>query len=168
MTTSKTEQRGRVFSYMRWSSEPQTWGDSERRQQQLAQEWCRRNGRTLSDQSFSDRGISGWKGDNRRTGALGSLLKIVAPEDVILIEDSDRWSREKPLDSLNALKATVDRGVEIVFLKTGVVVNRDNFNDPGTLFPAFFGSFLANSENEKRSYPLYLPLADRQKCPRFS
>jgi len=86
---------------------------------------------------------------------------------VILIEDSDRWSREKPLDSLNALKATVDRGVEIVFLKTGVVVNRDNFNDPGTLFPAFFGSFLANSENEKRSYPLYLPLADRQSVLGF-
>lgn len=69
----------RVFSYMRWSSEPQTWGDSERRQERMTQDWCQRNGRTLSDRRFADSGVSGWRGDNRKSGRLGELLKLVQP-----------------------------------------------------------------------------------------
>jgi DNA invertase Pin-like site-specific DNA recombinase len=131
---------------------PPKLGDSERRQEQVAKDWCLRNGRKLAEQTFADRGVSGWRGDNRREGALGALLKIARAGDTILIEDCDRWSRETPLDSLNALRDTVNRGVEVVFLKTNITVNRDNFNDPVVLFPNFFGSYLANAENEKRSY----------------
>jgi len=137
---------------MRWSSEPQNWGDSERRQEQMAKDWCQRNGRLLADKRFTDRGVSGWHGHNRSDGALGELLKIVKSGDTILVENTDRWSRESPLDSLGAMRETVNRGVEIVFLKTGNVVNRSNFNDAGVLIPTFFGSFLANAENKKRSY----------------
>jgi DNA invertase Pin-like site-specific DNA recombinase len=162
MTTTKMKQNGRVFSYMRWSSEPQTWGDSERRQVQAAEDWCRRQGRTLADRAFADRGVSGWKGANRQNGALGALLKEATSGDTILIEDTDRWSREAPLDSLNALRDTVNRDVEIVFLKTGVTVNKSNFNDPGVLFPNFFGSFLANAENEKRAYRIREAMKSRQ------
>src|SRR6185503_5082986 len=162
MTDTKTNKIGRVFSYMRWSSEPQTWGDSERRQEAMAKDWCRRHGRALSDRAFADRGVSGWKGDNRKNGALGALLKAVRPGDTILVEDSDRWSRESPLDSLNALRDTVNQDIEIVFLKTGVTVNKNNFNDPATLFPAFFGSFLANAENEKKSFRIRQAMAARR------
>src|SRR4029077_6050258 len=100
MTTTKTKQNGRVFSYMRWSSEPQTWGDSERRQAQAAQDWCCRNGRTLIEQTYADRGISGWKGANRQTGALGALLKHQRGEGKGRAEDSpgrkEGDSRENP------------------------------------------------------------------------
>jgi DNA invertase Pin-like site-specific DNA recombinase len=155
--------KGKVYSYMRWSSEPQSWGDSERRQEQQAKNWCLCNGRMLANQTFTDRGVSGWHGNNRREGALGALLKVVKDGDTILIEDTDRWSRERPLDALNALRDTVNRGVEIVFLKTGVIVNRDNFDDPGVLFPNFFGSFLANAENEKRSYRIKQAMQARRE-----
>jgi DNA invertase Pin-like site-specific DNA recombinase len=148
-----TQEQGQVFPYTRWSSEPQTLGYSERRQEQMPQDWCRRNGRTLAEQRFTDRGVSGRMGDNRKTGALGALLKLVAPGDTILVEDSDRWSREKPLESLNALRDTVNRGMDIVFLKTGVTVSRLNLDDPSVLIPSFFAAFLANAENEKRAYP---------------
>jgi DNA invertase Pin-like site-specific DNA recombinase len=137
---------------MRWSSEPQSWGDSERRQEQLARDWCQREGRVLADETYADRGVSGWHGANRQAGALGALLRVVRAGDTILIEDTDRWSREKPLDSLNALRDTVRRGVEIVFLKTGVRVTERNFDDPAILFTNFFSSYLANAENEKRSH----------------
>src|SRR6185437_10779286 len=163
MRTATTENKiVNVYSYLRFSSEPQSWGDSERRQNQLALDWCRRNGRNLSERTFADRGVSGWRGDNRKTGALGALLKVAGKGDTILIEDTDRWSREAPLDSLNALRDTVRRGVEVVFLKTGVRVTADNFNDPATLFPAFFGSFLANSENEKRSFRVREAMKERR------
>jgi len=162
INTSKQNKNGSVYSYLRFSSEPQSWGDSERRQSQMALDWCRRNGQNLSENRFADRGVSGWKGKNRTSGALGQLLRVVAPGDTILLEDIDRFSRESPLDSLNALRAAVDKGVDIIFLKTGVKVTASNFNDPATLFPAFFGSFLANSENEKKSFRVREAIAARR------
>jgi hypothetical protein len=53
MATDKIK-KGRVFSYLRWSSEPQSWGDSERRQAKLAEDWCRRHGKTLYEKPFVD------------------------------------------------------------------------------------------------------------------
>jgi DNA invertase Pin-like site-specific DNA recombinase len=128
---------------------------SERRQDRLAKERCKRHGLVLEERTFADRGVSGWHGANRQSGALCALLKVVGPGDTILVEDTDRWSREPVLASLNALWDTVSRGVQIVFLKTGVCVNKSNFNDPTVLFPSFFGSYLANAENEKRSYRIW-------------
>ena len=152
MTNTKNCKLGRVFSYMRWSSEPQSWGDSERRQAEMALDWCKRNGKTLSYKTFADRGVSAWRGDNRKSGALGALLRIAGENDTILLEDTDRWSREEALDALTALRTTVQRGVEVVFLKRGVTVNKNNFNEDAVLIPLFFSSMLANKENEKRSY----------------
>src|ERR1035437_2867269 len=157
-----TTKLGIVYSYMRWSSEPQSWGDSERRQERAARDWCQRNNRALADTRFADRGVSGWRGDNRKSGRLGDLLKVVQPGDTILVEDADRWSRENPLDSLNALRDTVNRGVDIVFLKTGMTVSCANFNDPSVLIPNFFASFLANAENEKRSYRIREAMTKRR------
>jgi DNA invertase Pin-like site-specific DNA recombinase len=148
---------------MRWSSEPQTWGDSERRQEKLAQDWCQREGRELVEANFTDRGKSAWHGQHRQNGNLGALLKAVRAGDTILIEDTDRWSREPVLDSLNALRDTVNQGVQIVFLKTGVPVNKNNFNDPNVLIPNFLGSFLANAENEKRSYRIREAMTARRE-----
>jgi len=35
------DKTGRVFSYLRWSTDSQTWGDSERRQNMAAEQWLR-------------------------------------------------------------------------------------------------------------------------------
>jgi len=128
----------------------------------MAIDWCRRHGQSLAETTYADRGVSGWKGANRTRGALGQLLNAIKAGDTILLEDIDRFSRESPLDSLNALRAAVDKGVEIVFLKSGVRVTAQNFNDPATLFPAFFGSFLANSENEKKAFRVREAFAARR------
>jgi len=100
---------------MRWSSEPQTWGDSERRQEALAREWCQRHGRTLAEQSFVDKGVSGREGKNREKGALGDLLKLANEGDTVLIEDCDRWSREKVDTVLVNLRKTGPETCSSVF-----------------------------------------------------
>jgi len=141
-----------VYGYNRVSSKPQTWGDGERRQDEQLQQWCARKGWTLSDRRFRDRGVSAWKGRNRQEGALAELLKVAKAGDVIAIEDNDRFSRERTTKSLVALEEIVNRGVMVAFIKTGVEVTKENFNDPAVLIPNFFQSFLANQENEKRSY----------------
>ena len=147
----KGNEQGRVFSYMRWSSDPQSWGDSERRQQQQAMDWCQRHGRTLADQTFTDRGVSGWRGDNRKAGELGALLKTAQRGDTILVEDCDRWSREPVLDSMVAMRDLVNRGVEIVFLKNGVTLTEKNFYQDSVLISTFFAAHFANAENNKRA-----------------
>jgi len=45
----------------------------------------------------------------------------------------------------------VRKGVEVVFLRTGVKVTADNFNDPSILIPNFFGGLLASQESKKKS-----------------
>ena len=115
---------------------------------------CQRNGRVQDGRRFTDRGVSGWKGAHRQTGKLAALLRVVAPGDTILVEDNSRWSREEPLDSVNALHDVVNKGVEVVFLKTGVLMNRDNFNDPSVFLPNVLGSFMANQENELRAHKI--------------
>jgi DNA invertase Pin-like site-specific DNA recombinase len=48
MTATDKTKKGIVYSYARWSSELQSAGDSEKRQQQQAIDWCRRHGMTAT------------------------------------------------------------------------------------------------------------------------
>jgi DNA invertase Pin-like site-specific DNA recombinase len=139
-----------AYSYIRFSTPEQAMGDSERRQLALAESYCVQHGLTLSKEAFRDKGVSAYHGKHHESGALGRLLAHVKPGDTVLIEDSDRWSREDPLAAMNRLRAEVQTGVEIVFLRTGQRVTRENFDDVAVIVPNFFGSLLANQESRKR------------------
>jgi DNA invertase Pin-like site-specific DNA recombinase len=108
-----------AYSYVRFSTPEQEIGDSERRQLALAESYCAKNGLSLSETVFADRGVSAFHGKHRENGALGRLLKHVQPGEVLLIEDCDRWSREDPLDALTRLREEVRRGIEVVFYGQG-------------------------------------------------
>jgi hypothetical protein len=127
-----------AYSYIRWSSQPQTWGDSERRQLQEHQDWAARRGLKLSERTFADRGVSAKAGKNLSEGALGELVKIAKPGDIILLEEHDRFSRQNPLDAMLNLREIVNRGVNLVFTKTNLEVTRANFNEMHVLFKTFF------------------------------
>lgn len=152
-----------VYSYIRWSSDRQTWGDSERRQEQMAKDWCARKGLKLSQHSFADRGTSAWKGRNLEDGALAELLRLVKPGDVILIEDNDRLSRQDAITAMGNLRKIVNKDVTVVFLKTGVEVTSRNYDDPSVLIPNFFHAYLANAENEKKSFRGKAVWAERKR-----
>lgn len=140
-----------AYSYIRFSSAPQEWGDSERRQEQMAKDHCVKYGLVLSDKSFRDRGISAWKGKNR-VNALGELLKTLQPGNTLLIEDNDRLSREDPLTAMNLLHSIVAKGVYVVTLRDGSTISKANFFDLSTFLPNIVKGALANQENEKKSY----------------
>lgn len=139
-----------AYSYIRFSTPEQALGDSERRQLDEAEAYCKQHELKLVN-AFTDRGVSAFHGKHRESGALGRLLKHVKPGDTILIEDTDRWSRENPLDALNHLRAEVNRGVEIVFLRTRTKVTSANFEDMSVIVPNFFGALLGNMENKKKA-----------------
>jgi len=152
-----------VYGYLRVSSERQTWGDGERRQDQELMVWCARKGWTLSDRRFFDPGVSAWKGKNRQEGAFAELLKVVKPGDVIALEDHDRFSRERTPKSLAALEDIVNKGVMVVFTKTGLEVTAQNFHTPEVLFSNFFGAYLANTENEKKAERIKAAMATKRE-----
>jgi DNA invertase Pin-like site-specific DNA recombinase len=152
----------RAFSYLRWSTDPQTWGDSERRQAEQAKNYCDTHGLELCEQ-FTDRGISAWHGANQK-GELGRLLKAIGPGDTVLVEDTDRLSRQDWLTAVNFIKEIVDRGVSVVTLNNGQVITRENFiQNPGTFLPTILRAFLGNDENQKKSYRIKEAWAARKR-----
>ena len=151
-----------MYSYLRFSSPQQEWGDSERRQESLAKDYCDKQGLILSNKSFADRGISAWRGANRR-GALGDLLKILKAGDRLLIEDNDRLSREDPLTAMNLLHSIVFKGVTVITLRDGNTITRDNFFNLSTFLPSIVKSALANEENVKKSMRIKESWVSRRK-----
>ena len=110
-----------AFSYIRFSTPEQSLGDSERRQLDVAEIWAKSKDLTL-DTTYTDRGRSGFKGTNRKKGALGIFLKKIAAGDIargsyLVVEDLDRLSREHPFDSLGLIRKILSAGVIIAVLK---------------------------------------------------
>ena len=116
-------------------------GIPERRQFRVLPKHIARNGLTLADRSFADKGVSGWKGKNRE-GALGDILKVLQEGDDLLVEDLDRLSRENPLSAMNLLQSIVLKGVTVVSLRDNNTVTKENFYSLPTFLPSILKASL--------------------------
>ena len=108
-----------VHSYTRFSDPSQADGDSQRRQDDAAAEYCNRKGWTLSNLRFNDHGKSGFKGDKQR--ALNAFLKLVEEGRVnggetLLVENLDRLSRKGIRATQNLINKLFDAGINIATL----------------------------------------------------
>ncbi len=141
-----------AHSYCRWSHPSQTLGTSEQRQIDRAAAYAKANNLQLSDKRFLDKGISAKAGLNREKGsAFAKLLEIMNPNEVALIEDYDRFSRQDPITSLSALREILKtKSISIVFMSEGVEVNEKNFLDDHVILPLFLKGFLGFRENTKK------------------
>jgi DNA invertase Pin-like site-specific DNA recombinase len=130
-----------AFSYNRYSSPQQSDGDSIRRQTALARAWCERNRATLDTaHTYEDRGRSAYHGKHRETGMLRRFLDDVTEGNiprgsVLLIENMDRLSREKPVIGVNVLTGILLAGVRIVQLAPDEI----ELNEDSDLFSLFRG-----------------------------
>jgi DNA invertase Pin-like site-specific DNA recombinase len=107
-----------AFSYIRFSSPEQAKGDSFRRQSERADAWAKDNGYQIVKR-WSDLGVSGYRGKNARTGGFGEFLKVaeegqLPPDSVLLVENLDRVSREKPRMALERFLRVIGLGIGIV------------------------------------------------------
>ena len=122
-----------AWSYTRVSSGQQLTGGGLNRQDDMAVEWCKRNGFALDTElDLADRGRSAYKGDHLRKGALGEFLRLaqqgaLGDAPVLLIEAVDRLSRQEPLDALQQVVfALVKEGVRIIDLEDGRTYDRES------------------------------------------
>jgi DNA invertase Pin-like site-specific DNA recombinase len=114
-----------AYSYIRFSSEPQAWGDSRRRQTAAATRYARQNNLTLDDGlTFQDLGVSAFRGRNSRTGALGAFLAaielgVTAPGSYLLVESFDRLSRDQIPSAQALFLQIIQAGINAVTLIDG-------------------------------------------------
>lgn len=142
----------RAFSYIRWSSSQQTWGDSERRQESGSIAYCKKHGLTLID-TFADKGVSAKAGKNLER-SWADLIKLLRSGDYLLVEDQDRITRQDPLVLLNSLKAITDMGVTVVTVKDGMEITKQNFFSAGIFIQNALKGVLSKGENDKRIFRL--------------
>lgn len=115
----------RAYSYVRFSTPEQAKGHSLQRQTEAAQAWAAANGVVLDDElTFEDKGVSGFHGANRETGALGVFLErvrdgTIPPGSSLLVENLDRISRQVARKAVRAIEDIVEAGVTVVDMSDG-------------------------------------------------
>lgn len=112
----------KAYSYSRFSSSAQRQGTSIDRQQALAIKWCEDNKITLSDDTFADEAVSGYRGRNRKFGALANFISRVKSGEIakgsyLILEHLDRLTREHPWAAAQLLQDLVKIGIVVVTLK---------------------------------------------------
>ena len=148
-----------AYSYIRFSSEGQGDGNSEPRQVDLAQRWAKAKGVTLK-MGYIDRGIPSFRGENRKTGALGKFIRAVESGTIkrgsyLVVEDPDRFSREHPYDTINTIRNSIlAYGIILVVANSGNEYTEENIRADTTgmklaMLTLEFGR--ASSESARKS-----------------
>jgi DNA invertase Pin-like site-specific DNA recombinase len=113
----------RAYSYVRFSSPQQAEGGSLNRQTALSQVYCQKKNLLLDDSlTLRDLGVSAFRGDNVRDGALAGFLEAcrvgrVPKGSVLIVESLDRLSRDQIRPALQLFLALQDFGITIVTLQ---------------------------------------------------
>lgn len=125
-----------AYSYIRMSTEVQLKGDSLRRQLALSEEYAASKGLQLVTEGYSDIGVSAFKGDNVRTGALGRFLEKVNDGTIpkgsyLLVESLDRLTRESIDTAITLFLSILRAGINIVTLldRREYIAGSTNFSD---------------------------------------
>lgn len=148
----------RAYSYIRFSDRSQMSGDSQRRQLERAVVYAAKMGLRLDESTtIRDLGISAFRGDHKRTGALGVFLTAVCEGKIergsyLLIESMDRLSREAVASALSTFMQIIDAGIVIVTLIDEVKHSRETIEAQwGTLIYSISMMAQASEESTKKS-----------------
>lgn len=146
-----------AISYRRFSSPKQAVGDSQRRQTDLAEEYCQRNKLKLLD-TYLDAGMSAFRGEHLTDkGALRVLLDQAKagrfpPGTLLIVESLDRLSRLDMSAALRLFLDILDTGLVILALIEGehLFTKEKVDGDPVSLIYAIV--ILSRANNQSRLY----------------
>lgn len=143
-----------AFSYIRFSSAKQELGHSLKRQHEKAVAWCKANNIELSDKSFKDLGISGFR--DKKRPSLDDMFDAIEngsikAGDIIVLECLDRLSRKGIDDTRQMIREILLRDVEIMDLSNNLRLNRDSLNDMVSDMRIAVAADLAHKESRNKS-----------------
>jgi DNA invertase Pin-like site-specific DNA recombinase len=125
----------KAYSYIRWSSEKQTRGDSLERQLRRTREICLYHGWELDESLRADEGVSAYRGDNIEKGSLGRFIagvddgRIRVP-CVLVVEAFDRLTRARLRESRRLFDSLLEKGVLICTANNGKVYDESCLDNP--------------------------------------
>jgi DNA invertase Pin-like site-specific DNA recombinase len=118
----------KAYSYLRMSTDLQLKGDSRRRQLELSGAYAKIHGYTLAEGAqLEDIGVSAFRGDNVRDGALGRFLDAVK-RGMVEPGSLDRLSREQVMAAHTLFLSIVQAGINVVTLMDGRVYRAGETN----------------------------------------
>jgi DNA invertase Pin-like site-specific DNA recombinase len=166
-----------AYSYIRFSSEKQSKGDSIRRQKDLATEYIERNrhlGLELDTSlQLTDEGLSAYKGVAQSKGSLGVFIRLVEDGKIergsyLLVESLDRLSRQTPRQALNQLNALIDEGIVVVTLNDEKAYTKEVLDSDGGMSLIFAIMLMSRAHEESAIKAKRVSSAWRQKMLRVA
>jgi len=143
-----------AYPYIRFSTDDQEDGDSIARQTRVTETLAADTGLPVA-KPMIDKGMSGYHGDHRTKGELGGFLKKVkagevARGSVLVVENTDRLSREGFLSVLRHVIFPLDEAGIRVITETGPIEANDN-DDPSNQLLMVLENNRARGESARRS-----------------
>ena len=157
--------------YSRFSSEKQAGGDSVRRQNENATRFCDMHNLELSELTFKDWGVSGWKAVKR--DGLENLLDAVIEGRIpkgsyILVEAADRLSRRGWDHCLTLVKDLVATGCKFVTIDNGQIYDQHNIKGLSSVLPLMISADLAMQESDRKAQRVREAKANIRKTRRIT
>lgn len=122
-----------AYIYIRFSTPRQEKGSSQERQLEACRDYVARKGWNEAEAPTCDLGRSAWKGVHLKSGNLGKLAKRIMDGDlapgVIVVENLDRLSRQKPRVTQRWMEDICDRGFKIASVKGDKVFDAQSLED---------------------------------------
>lgn len=148
-----------AITYLRYSSAIQgvEGADSTRRQNDLFKQWLKKNSDAQIVASFSDEGLSGYKGKHL-TGQFGDMLARIEsgefPEGtILLVESIDRIGRLEHLETEASMNRILGNGIEIHTLQDGLIYTKDALaDDLGISIIQRVKAYIAHQESKQKSF----------------
>lgn len=152
-----------AYSYVRFSSDQQSKGDSVRRQQSAASRFIDEHPEldlTLDTTlNMHDLGVSAFKAKNLTDGALGKFTALayqgaIEEGSYLLLENLDRFSRAEPWKAVNDLTSLVRAGIIVVSLCDNQIFSELTLSGEGgsyKLMQSVMTFMRANDESVQKS-----------------
>jgi DNA invertase Pin-like site-specific DNA recombinase len=149
-----------AIPYRRYSSDAQTGNSSLERQQQMIDQFLKSpegEGFTTSPKyDYCDAAVSGFSGSHIEKGDLGRFLKDLEAgkfkrfdSPTLLVENVDRFGRQKATKAISLLTDILDAGVNVYFLSTRQLVTPEM--DDTQLLMFVIESTRAHNESKRKS-----------------
>jgi DNA invertase Pin-like site-specific DNA recombinase len=158
-----------AYSYVRFSSEKQSKGNSLQRQEDLAFRFIADHPELELDLdttlNMKDLGVSAFKGKNMRDGALGRFIQLVYTEKIdqgsyLLIENLDRFSRDEAWKAVNDLTTLIRAGINVVTLSDNHIYSEETMaGSDGTMKLMQSVLFFTRAHEESKTKSLRISAA---------
>ena len=159
-----------VYSYSRWSSAIQAFGDSKNRQKERLAIALSEHPDWVLQETLIDDGKSAFKGKNlSETAALGEwLTKVqtgeVPANSILIIEALDRLTRQELTSAIGLILQIISSGCQIYICIDRQLVNQQTINnDPSTIYILMARLQTANMESKRKSQLLSAAWGSKEK-----